>query len=221
MKKKIFTIVSIVNAQSLLGVVIVHVPPEPLLTLPDASGYTAYDVNFDGTDDFSIGGIQVFGTSFATLQSNRYLAIPALPPNLGGEPEALGEGSILGPTALPSLDWLNTDPLDGFVSPDEVGSRNTLLTRCLSTGCTGTFYTDFIQGDLNAFLGFEFETAEGRHYGYFDLTFTPLSTGGVINGWAYESDPDTPITTAFLIPEPSGVLMLVLGGLLGAMHRKR
>jgi len=210
--KALLVIIIFAFAQPLLGAVIVHIPAEPILTLPDSSSYTFYDVNADGVNDFAIGGIQVFGTSFATLQENRYLAIPASFPNLGGEPAPLGVNQILGSTAISNLAWLNTDPLDGFVSPNEVGNRNTLLTRCLNTGCVGTFYTDFISGQLNAFLGFEFEAADGVHYGYFDLTFNPLSRGGFINGWAYEDEPNTSITTAFLnVPEPSSFLMIIFG----------
>lgn len=202
-------ILALLVIQQSFGAVIVHVPPEPILTIPGFSGSRLYDVNFDGQDDFVFGGLQVLGTTLGTIGSNRYLAIPASFPDLGGRPVALREGSILGPNVPNSLAWLNTDPLDGFVSEDEIGTRNTTLTRCLNTGCTGTFYTDFIQGQLNAFLGFEFQSEEGTHYGYFDLTFNPLSTAGFVNGWAYESDPNTPIETVSIIPEPRTLGMLL------------
>lgn len=208
--KKTYPVISaaVCWSSSLHGAVIEFLPPEPLLTLPDASSDQRIDVDFDGVDDFYIGGLQVLGTSFGTIASNRYLAIPAIPPNSGGEPEALGAGIVLGSTEPLSLAWLSTDTVDGFVASDEAGDQFTVMTLCLDSGCTGTYYTDFIQGPLDALLGFEFESSQGTHYGYFDFTFTPLSTGGFINGWAYESEPDTPITTRFLrIPEPSTSLL--------------
>ncbi len=222
MKKLFLLAIAFVGAPTLPGAVVVHVPPEPLRTLPDASySYAFYDINSDGTDDFAMGGIGRVGTNLATLQTNRYLAIPAIYPNSGGCPAALGEGAILGLTALPTLIWLNSDSVDGFVLPSEVGMRNTTLTRCLDTGCVGTFYPGF--SAFRALLGFEFEAADGRHYGYFDLTFPPLSWGGYINGWAYESEPDAPIATAFIpVPEPSSLAMLFLGALpwLARRHRR-
>lgn len=132
MRKTCLVLITFVIMRPLLAAVIVYVPPEPLLTLPDPSSDRKYDVDFDGNDDFFIGGSQAIGTSFGTIAGNRYLAIPAIPPNSGGQSAALAEGSILGPAALPALAWLSSDSTDGFVSPGEIGDKFTILTLCVN-----------------------------------------------------------------------------------------
>lgn len=224
MKRILLTLILVCGSQVLMGAVIKNIPSQPLLTLPDLASNERFDVNSDGIDDFTFGGVVGIGTAFGTIGSNRYLAIPAILPDLGGSPAALQPNFTLGPAVSPSFEFLSTDVLDGFVSPEEAGFQNTNLILCLSSGCTGNFFNSNFPGsgnDLNALLGFEFEAEDGVHFGFFDLTFTPFSTGGFINGWAYESEPNTPITTRFLtVPEPS-VLFFSFFGLIAVLGRRR
>ncbi len=175
------------------------------LILPNESSIREIDVNSDGINDFVIGGTQVAGSSFVTLSSNKYYAFPATFPDLGGSPAPLAEGALIG-AALPSGSaWLNTDVNDGFVEESDIGTSFTILTLCLSSGCSGNFYGGM--HPLRAMLGFEFQAQDGVHYGYFDLSFPAFSYGGYVNGWAYETEPNKTIRAQF-VPEPSSALLL-------------
>lgn len=193
-------------------------PPEPLLLLPEVGiSDVRYDLNFDGIEDIRIGGLDIVGPVLITSAANRYLAVPAVFPNLGGEIVPLNEGTLIGPNLTIGLAWLNTDVTDGFVSPEE-GNAFVPLITCLSGGCSGSFYPGF--ETLRAFAGIEFEASDGTHYGYLDITIPPRGRGGFINGWAYESEPDTGIRTVF-IPEASFPMMASLGLAMCMLKRKR
>lgn len=198
--------------------VITHQPPNLLLLLPNEGiSDTRYDLNSDGTEDIRIGGLDIVGPVLITSAANRYLAVPAVSPNLGGEVLPLGENSMIGPSLPMGLAWLNTDVTDGFIAPEE-GDAFVPLITCLNNGCTGSFYPGF--ETLRAFVGIEFEANDGTHYGYLDITIPPRGRGGFINGWAYESEPGKSITTRF-IPEPSIAMTTLLGIFSFSLRRRR
>ncbi len=197
--------------------VIVFQSPEHSLLLPNEGvSDTRYDLNFDGIEDIRIGGLDIVGPVLITSAANKYLAVPAVFPDLGGEILPLGENSLIGPILPGGLAWLNTDVTDGFVSPEEGDGFVSLIT-CLNSGCSGSFYPGF--ETLRAFAGIEFEAADGIHYGYLDITIPPRGRGGFINGWAYESEPNIAIRTAF-IPEPSSLFLSFVGSIFFLMRKR-
>ena len=61
------------------------------------------------------------------------------------------------------------------------------------------------------FVGLEFESSEGTHYGWLDIEGVP--NGGsylIVHGWAYETTPGIGIV-AGAVPEPSSVVLAFLG----------
>lgn len=73
-------------------------------------------------------------------------------------------------------------------------------------------------GTLTGTFGFRFTTAYGTHYGWANVTLTAElggqdgfggSASATVNAWAWESDPDTPITVS-AVPEPAGAVMFVI-----------
>ncbi len=146
---------------------------------------------------------------FGTIGANRYYAIPEVWPDLGGTPAPLAAGSIIGSDAGAGFAWLSTDLTDGFVSEDEIGLTGTFLVLVLNSGVTGTFFPGY-EKPLRAFLGIEFESDEGTHYGYLDIYMPAGWEMGYIMGWAYESEPGKAIV-ARPVPEPSYALLAGAG----------
>jgi hypothetical protein len=217
MKSFLFAFVSSLLPVS--GAVVIYAPPEPILLHQGDPSDVRYDLNGDGRMDIQISGYNTMFTSVGMIGTNRYLAIPAVWPDLGGYPVPLAQGVILGGDAVPGsgFAWLSTDVVDGFVSEDEIGQNGAILALALSSGISGTFYP----GDepLRAFFGVEFQSEAGTHYGYLDLYMPAYSIGGYIMGWAYESEPGVPIVTTF-IPEPSVPMFTMLCGA-GFLVRRR
>ena len=200
------------------GTVVAHMPLVPLATTSDDGELIPIDIDGNGSIDFQFGGRPNSGTAFRTERANRYIGIAAIPPNLGGDAIPLRDNTMIrGGNLDGNLSWFSSD-LDGFVEPDEGAGTFTLLTICRSTGCGGTFFNGS-NDPQRSFLGLEFDIEGETHYGYFDLEFQPAAPGGTIHGWAYETQPNTAISTAF-IPEPSSYL-LILGWLAGACLRRK
>jgi hypothetical protein len=216
MNKLLLGFFSLLGTQPLLGAVVVFIPPAPLFTTEEiTSSSFPIDLDGNGTDDFQFGGSVIRGTVFRTERANRMVAIPATPPDLGGSAIPILPGVEIGSILPSGVAWLSSS-VDGFSEPDVLPGTFSLLTLCVSTGCTGLFYDP---SGLRALLGVEFEAEDGLHYGYFDLDFGLGGLSAEIRGWAYETEPNTPITTAF-VPEPSASLLLSLGGLLVTRRRR-
>jgi len=199
------------------GAIVLKIPPEPLFVIRDGEPPLMIDIDGNGSVDVQFTGAGFLGSSVRTERANRVVVQPATPPNLGGLPFPLADNTMIGPSSLPpGVALISTDVRDGFSAPDETGNFADLVL-CLNTGCSGLFYTPF--ETRRSFLGVEFEADGGIHYGYFDITMNPRSTGGIINGWAYESEPGVAITTTF-VPEPGSSAMLALSGLLIVRRRR-
>lgn len=198
--------------------VVWHIPSNPISIIEGESSQTPIDVDENGSVDFQFGGTSISGSAFRTERANRYLALPANPPNLGGNPFPIQDNTVIRGNAPDGLAWLSTD-LDGFVDPTESSGTFTILVLCVSTGCEGPFYTG-LGSAIRGAIGFEFEAEDGLHYGYFDVEFPPSSTGGIIHGWAYEDEPNAPISVVF-IPEPSSSILLLTSFFTAILTRKR
>jgi hypothetical protein len=70
------------------------------------------------------------------------------------------------------------------------------------------------------FAGVEFEIGGQTHYGWLQVRAAELRTDVWIEEWAYESEPGVPIR-AGAIPEPSGGVLVVIGGVLLMCRRRK
>ena len=73
------------------------------------------------------------------------------------------------------------------------------------------------------FLGFRLQEADGWHYGWLHIDVIRL-WGMSVLGYAYESEPDTPILAVVVpqtIPEPSCSVLVVLAILVFGDRRRR
>ena len=112
------------------------------------------------------------------------------------------------------------------LAPDGTQSVGpTPTTGTFTTGFGGSGFTDDHLGTgagqfepgVKGFLGFSVQISGQTHYGYFDVTLTNNGPG-TINGWAYESTPNTPI---IVIPEPSTGLLALASLTLLTLRRRR
>ena len=69
-------------------------------------------------------------------------------------------------------------------------------------------------------MGVAFEIDAAIHYGWIDLFVAPDNPYAEIYGWGYETQPGVSIY-AGAVPEPATSALLLSGGLLLALRRKR
>ena len=162
------------------------------------------DLDFDenGTVDFQLyaGG---FASTAGIQQAgeNRYLIHPSPPPNIGGAVAGLSAGFDIGLylESNSSEDWFKHD---GWAT----------LIQILYPTITGEFYQN------RAFIGFEFESEDGVHYGWLEVEGATSSfenhligeSSLIIHGFAYESTPGVSIV-AGAVPEPASIFLFMIG----------
>jgi hypothetical protein len=188
--------------------VVVTMLPEPLEIREELFGrYDEIDINGDGTVDFTFGSNFQF-VGLRTERSNRAIISVTLPPDIGGPLQPLSPGyqigSILGPASGIEVTWISSDPVGGYVDPDDLAFIPIVLV--VSTGSASAFP----EWGLRAPVGIEFEIEGNIHYGYLDITAGKGYAGITLHGWAYETEPGVPIIAA-LVPEPSHTLMVGVG----------
>ncbi|MDB4265137.1 PEP-CTERM sorting domain-containing protein [bacterium] len=206
MKPTICLTTFLLTSLSSLGAIIFVVPPEPILFFNSPS----IDIDGNGSIDFQFGGLPGSSAAVITDRANRYLGIQEPAPNSGGIPFPLEDNTTIGGIETPmGLVFLSSDSSDGFVDPDQTTGSAANLYLCVSSGCSGLFL-DESESTLRGLLGVQFESDDGVHFGYFDIETTTFGRDSVVNGWAYESEPNTPIRAQF-VPEPSSLFLVFLG----------
>ena len=189
------------------GVVAVTWLAEPIVLWSQLfARYEPLDLNADGFTDF------VFASGVASVGArsegnNQYLIWPSGGPNIGGDIEPLLAAFEIGPNSGDDswIDWFG----------DGVGYDN--LISCLTSGgpvCVGRF------AGQHAYMGVAFEIDAAIHYGWIDLFVAPDNPYAEIYGWGYETQPGVSIY-AGAVPEPATSALLLSGGLLLALRRKR
>lgn len=175
----------------------------------------------NGSIDFRFGGLPGTSATVVTERANRYLGLLEPPPNSGGLPFPLEDNTMIGGIETPmGLMFLSSDLTDNFVDPDQTTGTFADLYLCVSTGCSGLFLGEpGSSTSLRGLLGVQFESNDGTHFCYFDIETISFGRQTMLHGWAYESEPSTPIN-ARSIPEPSTWLLSVLA-LATIVRRKR
>jgi hypothetical protein len=185
--------------------VIINALSVPMNLRDDFFGsYEPIDIDANGTTDFTFGyNFQSVG--LRTEGGNRAIIRLVGTPTIGGRLTPLESdysiASILTPTGFDDREWASSDYLGGFVSPGENAFLSIVFAA--STGSSSDF-------NGRGAIGIEFEAADGIHYGYLDIEAGPGYAGITLYGWAYESQPNTPIF-AGSVPEPSRMLLLLVG----------
>ena len=170
-----------------------------------------YEVDIDGNGVWEVA-FEGDGTEFYTVVNEHALiqTIPETPPNLGSDAWSLEVGDIVGSDAYSPAVWHR----------DVKGTAT--MRICLAVGfgvaCAGHWPTgseDIYNPDTgfitvrpdSGYLAVAFTNATGLHYGWVDVGVYEIIAAGKIYGWAWESDPDTPVT---IVPEPESVGLMVL-----------
>jgi hypothetical protein len=174
------------------------------------------DLDGDGLDDFSVLVVQLT-TALSGFATTAVLGWePPNPSDLGGYVIPLPFGDIIGPD-LPSVYGSKaafyTNAMRGNV-PHPLASEVDIGGVRVRTG-------HFVL--TRAYAGLQFKIGGQTHYAWADLENWALADVPIfqVHGWAYESEPNTPIA-AGAVPEPSAVLLGLLGtGWLGGMRRVR
>lgn len=191
---------------SVSGAIIFEVPTEPIQFFERPR----IDMDGNGSIDFRFGGLPGTSATVVTERSNRYLGLFTPPPREGGLPFPLADNTMIGGIETPmGLMFLSSDLTDDFVDPDQTTGTFASLYLCVSTGCSGLFLGE-PGSSLRGLLGVQFESDDGVHFGYFDIETISFGRQSMLHGWAYESEPNTPINAQF-IPEPSSLLFVSLG----------
>lgn len=189
------------------GDIIVYWPEEPIVRLINSGWTYELDMDFNSVVDI------VFHSDWTTYRlsntgNSAILALPSTPPDEGSFIIPLSYGDYIGPDLETPAEWYDEESGGLFVSCMAVGPDEVL--------CIGLWPPEGLIG----YFGLQFYIDDNVHYGWIMMDFTDFGTaGGNIVGWAYESNPDTPIM-AGVIPEP-GTLLLVLLGMVFIIWRFR
>lgn len=192
------------------GVVAVTWLAEPIVLWSELfAQYTPLDLNSDGFTDYVFGAAIGF-VGARSEGDNQYLIWPSGGGDYGGDIEPLLESFEIGQNSGDDswLEWFG----------DGTGYDN--LITCLS-GSSGPVCVGRFVGQ-HAYMGVAFDIDGATHYGWIDVAVASLSAGAEIYGWGYETEPGVSILAgAGAVPEPATSALLVAGGLLLALRRKR
>ncbi len=219
MNWKTLSLLPLLHLSEVDGAVVVTYRSRPSVVDFNNSAYDSFDVNGDGLADFrfAVGSLT---SAFLAFGENRFIATLAAEPSAGGVVDPVYHGDILG----------------SDVSSRTFGAWHKHTDNRGLSGFSLTSGLRALQFE-NAFIGVEFMAADGVHYGWiqfqgFSHPDTVIDTaigqfhppagtlGGLVNSWAYESEPGKPII-AGAVPEPSSALLFTAGVTISFFRRKR
>jgi len=191
------------------GTIIHIVPSEPvnMFGIPAWPWTRDFDVDADGTPDYQFDndGAVVY---VSPLGSNRQIAYPAVPPDMGSYLTPLFAGEAIGASLDPMLgQWVDlSSPNRGWHSA---------FSYQFNIGGGGTFY-----GRI-AYMGIDFMAVDGgRHFGWIKIDNSLTVAGGLLVEWAWATTPGEPIL-AGAVPEPSTWALLGVGALALLVRQRR
>ena len=151
------------------------------------------DLNNDGTQDFNIvtngGGMNLEALSTNEIACGAIFGFP----EVGGFAQTVHAGAIIGAYQ----DGYNYDWTPGFGSMVAIN------------GITHPPLIYGYWGSNRDYLGVRFKIAGQTHYGWIQMYLPATEGAGFIEGFAYESEPNTSII-AGAIPEPSTVIFFAM-----------
>jgi hypothetical protein len=120
------------------------------------------------------------------------------------QPARMGTGNMATVLRYALLDVIDGSLL--YAGAEETGSSDHL-------SAPGNF-----QDGVEGYLGFRFtkNDSSGPYFGYMRVTLTGNTPGGIIHDWAWEDS-----GLAIMIPEPGRAVLLLLGGIVGVVRRRR
>lgn len=166
-----------------------------------------FDLDGDGLPDYRFDNDGAI-SYVSPLGSNRQIAYPAMPPDMGSSLTPLLAGDIVGSSLDPVLGvWVDQ-------STPNLGWHSA-ISGCLSVGCFGPF------AYRTAFMGFDFVAGDGeRHFGWLRIDDTIPGGHVFVVDWAWAATPGESIM-AGAVPEPSTWALLVAGGVVIVWFRRR
>ncbi|MEI7733615.1 MAG: PEP-CTERM sorting domain-containing protein [Verrucomicrobiota bacterium] len=202
MKKILLLLIFVVimHATRSWGEIIYTTPPDILGYGNSIDRTTGLDLNGDGGDDYLLictltaVYLQPLGNNNVATDGG-YMVMP------------IGRGELVA-SSSPSYQWVNASMVAGGTVV--IGG---------SAIFDGEYFYSGKFSDTNAFIGFKFEIGGAMHYGWMEVYNYPNDASGQIFGWAYETDPNTPII-AGAVPEPSTWALLAIGATLVYWRRK-
>ena len=161
------------------------------------------DLNSDGTSDFNIvtngGGMNLEAISTNEIACGFIFGFP----EVGGFAQTIHAGAIIGAYQ----DGYNYDWTPGFGA---------------MVGINGITNPPLIYGYWGSnrdYLGLRFKINGQTHYGWIQMHLPATEGAGFVEGFAYETEPNTAIIAG--IPEPSISLLAVVGSTSLLLHRRR
>lgn len=211
----IFTAMLLAVGAANSSVVYVDLPePEGFLGIGPGNPFTkSFDFDGNGTTDLEfLAGVDVFGFYVLAPSTTRIVHVSLF----GVLPMYPGEeiGSILGPTANPRAALFSADPVWTHLTGPAQLSHGFSADGDIVGGPWHPF--DDAYGE-DAYLGFEFQAEDGKHYGWIRI-HEFAGVGGFFREYAYNDTPGESIL-AGQIPEPS-TSILMMGGLVFAVGRR-
>lgn len=183
------------------GIIYVAPNPQPYYSL----GYPGtldsdLDINGDGTTDFTLRsndpGTDVNNAFLLPLNGNAIV----VGGSYGGFVANMTNGDVIGSSLNPVYQWSNSK------------APITTLAELLDGGGTIAEDGNFMN-QASGYIGFDLVENGNNYYGWMFVTNPVVSDAGIygiVTEWAYESDPNTPITVG-AIPEPSTWALLAAG----------
>lgn len=167
------------------------------------------DFDGDGTAELNFLGQATASASVRETRSTvEVQAIPETAPTLGALAVRMGYGASISSSPATFAQWNYNDFGADFLNYFDVGSY----------GLWQNFddpYWDYIVD----YLGVRFMKEDGWHYGWVEVR-VQSNAAAWVQGYAWETTPNTPILTPAVVPEP-GRAGLVLAGSLALLLRRR
>jgi hypothetical protein len=194
------------------GAVVSVTPPAnfiPSSGVTSPANQTPWDVNSDGTTDFSLFFAQ--SSTAGNWVSGIY--------GYGGVGVAAAV-AYQGPFVV----YVNRLVVGNTIGPASAFAQATGYVAVFASQFGGLPYGQFQSPNTTGYVGFEFTAADGLHFGYFQVTTDHFQSAGSPGGQVfsqafYETTPNTAIT---IVPEPGSLAALAFGSaLLGGLALRR
>ena len=175
-------------------------PPRSVLI--DFDGDQVAELNF-------IGQATASSSVRETRSTVEVQAVPETPPTLGALAVRMGYRSVISSAPATFAQWNYNDYGADFLNYFDVGSY----------GLWQDFddpYWDY----LVDYLGVRFMKEDGWHYGWVEVR-VQSNAAAWVQGYAWETTPNTPILTPAVVPEPQRAGLVLAGSLALLLRRRR